>query len=156
MLWAGAMILIVVGVAGTVLPVIPAAPLMLAGMLLGAWIDDFQRIGAPSLIILTILAVAMTAIDFIAGALGAKKLGASRMAVIGATIGSILGIFAGIVGLILGPFVGAFVGEMIAQGDAYRAGKVGLATWLGMVIGTVAKVALAFVMVGIYGFAYWF
>ena len=82
--------------------------------------------------------------------LGAKRVGASPLALIGATLGAIIGIFFGLVGIIFGPFIGAFAGEFIARGRLGEAGKVGIATWLGLVLGTLAKLAIVFVMLALF------
>jgi uncharacterized protein YqgC (DUF456 family) len=149
-LWVLAVLLIVVGVAGTVLPALPGAILVFAGVALGAWIDDFTRISGWTVAVLGVLTAIAWATDYVAAAAGAKKVGASREAIIGAAIGTVAGVFTGLVGLIFMPLVGAAAGELIARRDLVRAGKVGVATWLGMVIGTIAKVAIVFVMVGVF------
>jgi uncharacterized protein YqgC (DUF456 family) len=149
-LWVLAVALIVVGVVGTVLPALPGAILVFAGVLLGAWIDDFTRISGWTVGVLGALTVIAWVIDYVAAAAGAKKAGASRQAIIGAAIGTIAGVFTGLLGLIFMPLVGAAIGEFLAQRDALRAGRVGVATWLGMLAGTVAKVAIVFLMVGIF------
>jgi uncharacterized protein YqgC (DUF456 family) len=145
-----AVLLVVVGVAGTVLPALPGAILVFAGVALAAWIDDFARITGWTVGVLGVLTLIAWATDYVAAAAGAKKVGASKQAIIGAAIGTVVGIFTGLVGLIFMPLVGAAAGELIARRDLVRAGKVGVATWLGMVIGTIAKVAIVFVMVGIF------
>ena len=149
-LWILAVVLIVVGVVGTVLPALPGAILVFAGVALGAWIDDFTRISAWTLAVLGVLTVIAWVIDYVAAAAGAKKAGASRQAIIGAAIGTVAGVFTGLVGLIFMPLVGAAIGEFLARRDALRAGRVGIATWLGMLAGTVAKVAIVFLMAGIF------
>jgi uncharacterized protein YqgC (DUF456 family) len=149
-LWVVAVILIVTGVVGTVLPALPGAVFVFAGVALGAWIDGFARISGWTIGVLGALTLAAWVIDYVAAAAGAKRVGASRQAIIGAAIGTVLGIFTGLIGLIFMPLVGAAIGELIARGDLVRAGKVGVATWIGMVIGTIAKVAIVFVMVGVF------
>lgn len=149
-LWVVAVILIVVGVAGTVLPALPGAILVFAGVALAAWIDDFARISGGTLGVLGVLTLIAWLTDYVAAAAGAKKVGASAQAIIGAAIGTVVGVFTGLWGLVFMPLVGAAAGELIARRDLVRAGKVGVATWLGMVIGTIAKVAIVFVMVGIF------
>jgi len=149
-LWVVAVILIVTGVVGTVLPALPGAVFVFAGVALGAWIDDFARISGWTIGVLGALTLAAWLIDYVAAAAGAKRVGASREAIIGAAIGTVLGIFTGLIGLVFMPLVGAAIGELIARGDLVRAGKVGVATWIGMVIGTIAKVAIVFVMVGVF------
>jgi uncharacterized protein YqgC (DUF456 family) len=149
-LWVVAVILIVVGVAGTVLPALPGAMLVFAGVALAAWIDDFARISGWTLGVLGVLTLIAWLTDYVAAAAGAKKVGASAQAIIGAAIGTVVGVFTGLWGLVFMPLVGAAAGELIARRDLVRAGKVGVATWLGMVIGTIAKVAIVFAMVGIF------
>ena len=149
-LWIVAVALIVVGVIGTVLPALPGAILVLAGVALGAWIDDFTRISGWTLLVLGILTLLSWAIEYVAALAGAKKAGASRQALVGAAIGTVAGVFTGFVGLVFLPLVGAAAGEYLAQRELLRAGRVGIATWLGMLVGTVLKVAVVFLMVGIF------
>ena len=149
-LWILAVVLIVVGVVGTVLSALPGAILVFAGVALAAWIDDFARISGWTLGVLGVLTVIAWLTDYVAAAAGAKQVGASKYAIIGAAIGTVAGVFTGLVGLIFMPLVGAAIGEFLAQRDALRAGRVGIATWLGMLAGTVVKVAVVFLMVGIF------
>jgi len=100
------------------------------------------------------LTFASFVIDFAATALGAKRVGATRLAIAGALLGTLAGIFLGIPGLILGPFVGAVAGEMISHGRVEQAARAGVATWMGLVFGTLAKLALVFTMLGLFAFAY--
>jgi uncharacterized protein YqgC (DUF456 family) len=143
-----------VGLAGTVLPVLPGVAFIFGGLFLAAWADGFARVGGVTLAILGLLTAAAIAIDFAASAFGARKFGASPRAVIGAGLGALVGIFFGLPGLLLGPFVGAVVGELSANRELRQAGKAGLGTWIGLLLGSVAKVALAFLMVGIFAVAY--
>ncbi|HET9693869.1 MAG TPA: DUF456 family protein [Steroidobacteraceae bacterium] len=152
--WLLAAALIVVGLAGTVLPALPGIPLVFAGLVVGAWADDFQRVGWVTLSVLGVLTLASLAIDFAATAAGAKRVGATRKAIIGAAIGTLLGVFLGIPGLILGPFIGAVAGEMLSHGEWRRATSAGVGTWVGLLFGTLAKIALAFAMLGIFVFAF--
>src|SRR5688572_20202144 len=130
-LWILAIILMIVGALGIVLPALPGVPLIYAGMVLAASIDDFQRIGWITLTILGLLTLIGFIVDFAASAMGAKRVGASARAVWGAVIGTVVGLFFGIPGLILGPFIGAVIGEITVHGKVGTAGKVGLATWIG-------------------------
>ncbi len=149
-LWIVAVLLILVGVAGTVLPALPGVPLIFGGVLLAAWIDDFQRISVVTVIVLAVLAVIGIVIDYVAAAISAKRAGASKQGIIGAAIGTVAGVFTGLWGLLFMPLVGAAVGEFLAHKDALRAGKVGAATWFGLLIGTAIKLAIAFTMVGVF------
>ena len=149
-LWIVAVLLIVVGIAGTVLPALPGVPLIFGGVLLAAWIDDFQRISVVTVVVLAILAVLGIIIDYVAAAVSAKRAGASKEGMIGAGIGTIAGIFTGLWGLLFMPLLGAAAGEFIAHKDMFRAGKVGVATWFGLLVATAVKLAIAFTMVGVF------
>jgi uncharacterized protein YqgC (DUF456 family) len=150
LLWTLAIALIAVGLVGVVLPAVPGTLLIFAGLLIGAWADGFTRVGAGTLVVLAVLAAASYGIDFVAAALGVKRLGASRRAMAGAALGTLLGLPFGLPGLIVGPFVGALLGELTTNRDLMRAGRMGLAAWIGFAIGMVAKVAVAFLMIGIF------
>lgn len=156
-----AALLIIVGVLGTVLPALPGLPLVFAGMLLAAWAGDFQQIGAVTLVVLGLLTLLSLAIDFWATAVGARRVGASRKAVIGAVIGAVAGLLFGLIGVFVGPFVGALVGELlhrkaIGSSDLGHAAKVGAGTWMGVIFGAVLKLTLAFAMIGLFALAWFF
>jgi hypothetical protein len=153
-LLAGA--LIVIGLAGTVLPALPGLPLVFAGMLLAAWAGDFQTIGGWTVLLLGLLTAASIIGELMASALGAKRVGASRKAMLGAAIGTFAGLFLGIAGLLVGPFVGAVIGEMSDGREWRQASKVGFGAWLGLAVGAALKLALAFAMLGIFVLAIWF
>lgn len=149
-----AAILIIVGIVGTVLPVLPGVPIVFGGMLLAAWADHFAHVGTFTLILLGVLAALALAVDLVAGMLGAQRVGASRYAVIGATLGTLIGVFLGVAGLLLGPFVGALAGELVAGGSLRKATGVGVGAWLGFLVGAVAKLGLCFAMLGLFAFAF--
>ncbi|MDP3614807.1 MAG: DUF456 domain-containing protein [Rubrivivax sp.] len=154
LLWILSVLLNLVGLAGTVLPALPGTALVLAGIVLGAWIDDFTRVGAGMLAAIGVLAVLAWVLDYVAGLLGARKAGASRLALVGAAVGTVLGLFMGLVGVLFMPLVGAAVGEFWARREQAQAGhqalRVGVATWLGIMAGLLAKVVLACMMVGLF------
>jgi uncharacterized protein YqgC (DUF456 family) len=153
--WVLSGVLIVAGLVGAVLPALPGTALVLAGIVLGAWIDDFTRVGAGTLALVATLAVLSWVLDYVAGLLGAKRAGASRQALIGAAIGTVAGLFMGLIGVLFLPLVGAAIGQYIAQQDHGRALHVGVATWIGLMVGMIAKIVLAFVMVGVFAVALW-
>jgi uncharacterized protein YqgC (DUF456 family) len=150
LLWTLAVLLILAGLAGTVLPALPGTALVLAGIVLGAWIDDFAHVGAGTLAVISVLAVLAWVLDYVAGLLGAQKAGASRQALAGAALGTVAGLFLGLVGVLFMPLVGAAIGEYLARRDERHALRVGVATWLGILAGLLAKVVLAFMMIGIF------
>ncbi|MGH8441844.1 MAG: DUF456 domain-containing protein [Nevskiaceae bacterium] len=155
LLWLTVAALVLVGLAGAVLPAIPGVPLVFAGLWLGAWIDGYAKVSAWWVGVFGVLTLIAMAVDLIATALGAKRVGASRQAIAGAVIGTFVGLSFGLFGLLLGPFIGAVAGEMIARGRMDRAMDVGVATWMGFLFGTLAKIALSLAMVGIF-VAAWF
>lgn len=157
LLWTLVVVMTLVGLAGTILPAIPGVGLVFAGLFLGAYIDDFQRVGGITLVALGLMTALAMAIDFIATLLGAKRMGASKLAMIGAAVGALVGLFFGLVGVFVGPFVGAVVGELIYRGkleEAAGAAKVGLGTWIGLLLGSLAKLALALTMIGVFVVSY--
>ena len=155
-LWILCAALILLGLAGTVLPVLPGTVLVWGGLVLGAWIDDFARVGITTVVVISVMAVLARGLEYVAGLMGAKKAGASKLALMGAAVGTVLGLFMGLVGVLFMPLVGAAVGEYVAQKDQTRAVNVGIATWFGIMVGLIAKVVLAFIMVGIFGAAWLF
>ena len=150
-----AVILILVGIAGVILPALPGLPLVFAGMLLAAWAGDFQQICWVTLVVLGLLTLLSVGVDFFATLIGAKRVGASKKALLGAVLGTFAGLFFGPIGLFAGPFVGALLGELWHGREIGQAAKVGLGTWLGILLGTVLKLGLAFAMLGLFAFA-WF
>ncbi len=141
---------IITGMAGLILPVLPGPLLLFIGLVLAAWAEDFLYVGGMTITILALIALLAHVIDFIAGVLGARKFGAHRRALIGATIGAVFGIFFGIIGIILGPFIGAVLGQLSAKSDLQAAGIAGVGAWVGLILGTAVKIALGFTMIGVY------
>ncbi len=154
--WVLALLLVGVGLAGSVLPALPGVPLVFAGLLVAAWAGNFEQVGAFPLVVLGLLTLLSFGIDLAATAMGAKRVGATKLAVLGAALGTFAGIFLGLPGLILGPFVGAVAGELISHGQVQQATRAGIATWMGLLFGTLAKLALVFTMLGLFAFAYFF
>lgn len=154
--WVLALLLVGVGLAGSVLPALPGVPLVFAGLLVAAWAGNFEQVGAFPLVVLGLLTLLSFGIDLAATAMGAKRVGATKLAVLGAALGTFAGIFLGLPGLILGPFVGAVAGELISHGQVQQATRAGIATWMGLLFGTLAKLALVFTMLGLFALAYFF
>lgn len=148
--WVLATILIVAGLAGLVLPALPGPFLLLGGLWVAAWAEGYVYVGTGTLITLAIMAVIAALADFVAGAFGARRFGASVRSVYGAALGAVVGIFFGLPGLLLGPFIGALIGELSARKGLVAAGRAGWGATLGLVLGTAAKLALGFAMVGLY------
>jgi uncharacterized protein YqgC (DUF456 family) len=150
-----AALLVLTGLAGVLLPALPGAPVIFAGLLLAAWAEDFAYVGAGWLLLFAVFTGLIMLVDFIAGSLGARGFGASPRAATGAAIGALLGLLALPWGLFIGPFFGAVIGELSARRTLSQAGVAGIGATLGLVVGMAAKLALALAMVGLFAFARW-
>jgi uncharacterized protein YqgC (DUF456 family) len=147
LLWLIAAALVLVGLAGTLLPVLPGVPLVFGGLLLAAWIDGFAHVGWPVLLALGVLAALSLVVDVAASSLGAKRAGAGRAAMLGAALGALVGLFFGPAGLLIGPFLGAAAGQFLVKPDLAEAGRAGAGAWVGFLLGTLARLALGVLMV---------
>src|SRR4051812_21239389 len=136
-------VLVVVGILGTVLPLLPGVTLVFAGLFVAAWAEHFTRVGVVGLVAIGLLGVVAFLADFAASILGAKRVGASPLALAGAAVGGVVGIFLGLPGLLLGPFIGAVGGELLAMKGLKQAGKVGVGTWIGIFFAAIAKLLIA-------------
>ncbi len=150
LLWILALVLVLIGFAGLVLPALPGIPMIYAGLVLAAWAEDFAHVGWITLTILGLLALVSYGIDFAATALGAKKFGASPRAIWGAAAGTLIGIFFGLPGIIIGPFAGALIAELTHKNDMQAATKAGVGATLGLLFGAILKIALAFTLIGVF------
>jgi uncharacterized protein YqgC (DUF456 family) len=146
-------LLMAAGLVGAVVPFIPGTPLIFVGALIYAIATDFSPIGAGRLAILAVLALVGWAVEHVAGALGARRAGGSRAAVIGAILGTIVGLAFAPLGLLLGPIAGAIAGEILSGRDPAGSVRTGVATAVGVVAGVAAHVAIAITMVAL--FAWW-
>lgn len=156
LLWILGGALVAIGLAGIVFPALPGTVLIFAGLLVAAWAEGFTRVGVWTLLLIGLMGAFSYTVDFIAAALGAKHVGASPRAVVGAAFGTLLGIPFGLIGVFLGPLLGAVLGELSVHREFRRAAGVGAAAWIGFLIGTAVKVALAFCMIAVFLAALWF
>jgi uncharacterized protein len=150
LLWIVAMLLVIAGLLGLVFPAMPGAPLIFAGLLLAAWAEGFKYVGLGTIVVIAVIALLIMGVDLWATMFGAKKFGASKLAVVGALLGTVVGLFLGFPGVVFGPFIGAVIGELLAQKNLRQASRAGIGATLGIVLGAALKLALAFAMVGIF------
>ncbi|MDX2418207.1 MAG: DUF456 domain-containing protein [Xanthomonadales bacterium] len=148
--WILAALIVISGLIGVVVPALPGIPIMFAGLVLAAWSTGFQAVGWGTIGVLAALTVLSVLIDFLAAAFGAKRQGASPRAFWGATLGAVVGLFFGLIGVVLGPFIGAVTAELTSGRGAQQAGRSGYGVWIGLILGTAAKLAIAFLMLGIF------
>jgi len=143
-----ALILFVLGLLGTVLPVLPGAILIYGGMLLYGIMTQFTTLGTNFFLIQALILVLVLAVDFLASAVGTRQFKGSKQAVWGAAIGTVLGmIFFGPLGLIIGPFLGAVIAELLQNPNLNQAIWVGIGTLIGFVSGTFLKIAIEIIMI---------
>lgn len=149
-LWIFGAIFTATGLAGLLLPVVPGAPVLFLGLLLGAWAEEFRYIGVWTLLVLAGMAALTYVVELAASMLGVRRFGGSRRAMAGAVLGGIVGIFLGIPGILLGPFVGAVIGELSLQRSLNQASRAGIGTVVGLAIGVAGKLALGIAMIGLF------
>lgn len=154
-LYVFAAMLIAAGLAAAVLPILPGIPLIFAGIWLIAGVDGYRHLGLWWLIGIAGVGAVGLLLDLLAGALGAKRVGASKQAVWGALAGTAIGLFFGLPGLLLGPFVGAVLGELSAGRGVQRSAQVGVSAWVGLIFGTLFKLVASLMMVAMFGAAWW-
>lgn len=154
--WVLAFLLVVIGFAGTVLPALPGVPIMLAGLVLMAWLDGFASVSVATLVWLAGLAAVSVIIDFLATAEGARRFGAGRYAILGAALGLLVGIFFGLPGILFGPFIGAVIGHLISQANLDDSMRAGVGASIGVLIGTVSKLLIGIVMLIWFALAWWY
>ncbi|HUS87536.1 MAG TPA: DUF456 domain-containing protein [Bacteroidales bacterium] len=138
-------ILILIGIIGCLVPVLPGPPLSFAGLIV-LHLTRFADLSQNLLIILGVVAVVVTLLDYIVPIWGTKKFGGSKYGVRGAAVGLIIGLFFGPPGIIFGPFIGAVVGELIFKDDFKYALKAGFGSLLGFMTGIGLKLAASFVI----------
>jgi uncharacterized protein YqgC (DUF456 family) len=147
-------VLVIVGLAGLLLPALPGMPLVFAGALAIAAADGFTRVGWFPLTVIALLAIVGFVVDHAAGVLGARKAGASGWGMAGAVLGLLVGLPFGLPGILLGPGIGAVALEYARDQEFRRAAKAGTGVFIGFLVGTVLKYALAAVMIGVLVLAY--
>jgi uncharacterized protein len=148
-------VLIVAGLVAALLPGLPGVPLIFGGIWLAAGVDHYKHLGLWWLLGIAIVGVVGMTVDLLAGALGAKRVGASPRAVWGALLGSVIGLFFGLPGLLLGPFLGALLGELAAGNSVLHSTHVGVNTWIGLIFGTMIKLVSSVTMVALFGAGWW-
>lgn len=143
--WALTITLLVVGLLGTVLPLLPGPFIIYVGGILHTFIRPESGMSWPGIALFTLLLLASYAVDFMSGAVGTKWFGGSKWGMWGVLVGGLVGLFFGLPGLILGPIIGGFAAEkLIARKDFHPAAK---ATW-GTVVGTTVGMGVRFAISG--------
>ncbi len=150
LIFIGILIIMLVGLTGVFLPIIPGVPLIFGGALLYGVLSGFKKITVNLIFIFAGLTVFSFIIDYLANYLGVKKMGGGGTGAIGAVIGLIIGIFFGLVGIVILPFLFAVLFELIAGKKGIPALKAGSGAFLGLLFGGLIKFILGCTMIGIF------
>lgn len=149
--WIIAIVLMAIGLIGTVVPILPGTTIILGAAILHRLaVGPAHSCGLTALIALVVLALFSYALDAAAGYLGAKRFGATKWGLAGGIVGGLAGIFFGLPGIFLGPIAGAAAGELISGKELVKAGRAGWGTILGMLGGMIAKIFIGLGMVAIF------
>jgi hypothetical protein len=143
-----AVIFFLAGLVGTVLPVLPGAPLILAGMAVYGLITGFEHLPLYFFLGQGLLATLTFVVDYLANAWGVTRFGGSKAAIWGGVLGLLAGAFVfPPLGLVLGPFAGAFLAELAASRRSFHAFRVGVGSLVGFLGGTAVKLGIEIVMI---------
>jgi len=150
--WLTAIVLMAIGLIGTVVPVIPGTTIILgAAVIHRLALGPNGSVGWTALVALVALTLVTYAVDAAAGYVGARKFGATKWGLIGGATGALIGLFFGLVGLFVAPVIGAAIaGEIIAGQRIVKAGRAGWGTFVGALAGTIAKLFIALIMIAIF------
>jgi uncharacterized protein YqgC (DUF456 family) len=149
--WLVAVVLMAVGLIGTVLPAVPGTIIILAAAVIHQiMLGTGRSLGWWNIAALVLLTLLSYALEFASGYFGAKRFGATKWGAFGAMFGAIVGLFFPFPGLILGPIVGAIAGELLAGKRLVSAGRAGWGTLLGNLGGMIAKLVIALAMIAIF------
>ena len=139
------------GLAGVFLPVLPGVPLVFAGAFIYAWSTSFEVITVGNIVLFAVLTAIASAVDYVGGLITAKKYGASKYGLIGGILGGILGLIVlGIPGLIIGQLAGVILGEMYFGKQMKESFTSGFAMFVGYILGSTVKVFFAGLIVIIF------
>lgn len=143
-------ILIIIGIIGSVLPVLPGPTLSWVGLLLIFFHQDIP-VNYTIIIVTGIIAIGINILDYIIPSQTVKKYGGSKYAIWGTNIGLLLGLFFPPLGFLIGAFIGAFIGQMYFNSqDQKTAFKVAIGSFIGFITGTFMKLIVCFFYLGLY------
>jgi uncharacterized protein YqgC (DUF456 family) len=149
--WLFAIVVMALGLIGTVIPILPGTTIILAAAIIH-WValGPDRSLGWSALVAMLLLTLLTYAIDAAAGYLGAKRFGATKWGLIGCAAGALAGLFFGLPGLFVGPVIGAIAGELIGGKKIVKAGRAGWGTFLGSLGGLIAKLFIGLIMIVIF------
>ena len=149
--WLFAVVVMALGLIGTVIPILPGTTIILAAAVIHrVALGPDRSLGWSALVAMLLLTLLTYAIDAAAGYLGAKRFGATKWGLIGCAAGALAGLFFGLLGLFVGPVIGAIAGELIGGKKIVKAGRAGWGTFLGSLGGLIAKLFIGLIMIVIF------
>lgn len=150
LIFIGVLIIMIVGLAGVILPVLPGIPLIFGGVVLYGVLSGFEKISFNLILIFAGLTIFSLIVDYLANFLAVKKMGGGKAGAFGAVIGLFIGIFIGLVAIILLPFLFAVIFELIAGKRKNQALKAGTGAFLGLLFGGLLRFIIGCVMIGVF------
>ncbi len=151
LLFVVSILVMLVGLAGVIIPILPGIPLILGVAFVYDWIHGFEILGWQILVVLAILTISSFVLDWLAGAYGTKKMGGSFVGMVGSIVGMFIGLLAGgVIGLLIGAFVGAFVGELLNGKTRQQALRAGFGSFVGSIAGGLLKFVIGATMIGLF------
>ncbi|MGB5106999.1 MAG: DUF456 domain-containing protein [Candidatus Zixiibacteriota bacterium] len=151
LLFAAALIVMLIGLLGVIVPIIPGLPLIWFAALCYALLTDFQAVSREFLFSSAILVLVVTILQYLFTVYGAKRLGASRWGTLGAFVGMVVGLFLGsIFGVIIGPLLGAVLFELLVGKTFSQSLKAGFGTFIGFLFGTISQLIVSAILIGIF------
>lgn len=153
LLFVATLLVMLVGLAGVFLPILPGIPIIFAAALVYALVTGFAAVGAGTLVVFGVLTIAALILDWVAGVVGVRKMGGSYAGMIGAFVGMVIGLLlpgVGIIGFIVGAFVGAYALELLVNRNSRAALRAGFGSFLGFLISGVLRFVIGSIMIGMF------
>jgi uncharacterized protein len=145
-----ALLVMLAGLIGNVIPVVPGTPLVLVGAVAHRLYFGAVSANTTVMVVLVLLTLLALLLDLLAGMLGAKRFGATWRGALGAVIGGVIGLFFGLPGIILGPFIGAMLFELLRRKEFKHAARAGFGAVVGLVLGVVGKCSISVIMIALF------
>lgn len=143
-------ILLIIGLIGSVVPILPGPPISYIALLLLQFTEK-QPYSVFFLVVIGVMVAIVTVLDYIIPSIGTKKFGGSKFGTWGCMIGTIAGIFIfPPLGIIIMPFIGAFIGEILYNKNFETALKAAFGSFLGFLSGTFLKLVLSMLIIGVF------
>jgi len=138
-------VLMIAGIAGSVIPLLPGPPLCYIALLIQQFRPE-KPFSLSFLLVWGLVVALVVVLDYLVPIYGTKKFGGTKNGVWGSAIGLVAGFWMGPLGIVLGPLLGAFIGEYLANNDPKVATRAALGSFAGFAFGTVVKLVACLIM----------